>query len=138
MVKLGEAVGIIAAQSIGEPGTQLDAAHLPHRRCGRHDDITQGLPRIEELFEARTPKGEAVISEIDGVVDDLAGKATCVSCASAAPISNAARQKFRPATVLVSATATGCRKTRLSPASADDDRRDDSWPAWMARSSSSA
>ena len=64
----GEAVGIIAAQSIGEPGTQLTMRTF-HTGGIAGADITSGLPRVEELFEARTPKGEAVLSEIDGVVD---------------------------------------------------------------------
>ena len=69
MVKMGEAVGIIAAQSIGEPGTQLTLRTFHTGGVAGADDITQGLPRVEELFEARTPKGEAVIGEIGGVVD---------------------------------------------------------------------
>ena len=69
MISLGEAVGIIAAQSIGEPGTQLTLRTFHTGGVAGADDITQGLPRIEELFEARNPKGEAVISEIDGTVD---------------------------------------------------------------------
>ncbi|MBU8908625.1 DNA-directed RNA polymerase subunit beta' [Desertibacillus haloalkaliphilus] len=66
-VEVGEAVGIIAAQSIGEPGTQLTMRTF-HTGGVAGDDITQGLPRIQELFEARNPKGQAVISEIDGRV----------------------------------------------------------------------
>ncbi len=69
LVELGEAVGIIAAQSIGEPGTQLTLRTFHTGGVAGGEDITQGLPRVEELFEARTPKGEAVISEIDGIVD---------------------------------------------------------------------
>ena len=65
---MGEAVGIIAAQSIGEPGTQLTMRTF-HTGGIAGADITSGLPRVEELFEARAPKGEAVLSEIDGVVD---------------------------------------------------------------------
>ncbi len=65
----GEAVGIIAAQSIGEPGTQLTLRTFHTGGVAGSDDITQGLPRVEELFEVRNPKGEAVISEIDGKVD---------------------------------------------------------------------
>ena len=65
---LGEAVGIIAAQSIGEPGTQLTMRTF-HTGGIAAADITSGLPRVEELFEARSPKGEAVLSEIDGVAD---------------------------------------------------------------------
>ena len=66
-VEIGEAVGIIAAQSIGEPGTQLTMRTF-HTGGVAGDDITQGLPRVEELFEARKPKGQALISEIDGTV----------------------------------------------------------------------
>jgi len=68
-IRMGEAVGIIAAQSIGEPGTQLTLRTFHTGGVAGSDDITQGLPRIEELFEARNPKGEAVISEIDGAID---------------------------------------------------------------------
>ena len=64
---IGEAVGIIAAQSIGEPGTQLTMRTF-HTGGVAGDDITQGLPRVEELFEARKPKGLAIISEIEGTV----------------------------------------------------------------------
>ncbi len=67
-VNLGEAVGIIAAQSIGEPGTQLTMRTF-HTGGVAGDDITQGLPRVEELFEARKPKKMATISEIDGRVE---------------------------------------------------------------------
>src|SRR5690606_14766709 len=66
-VEVGEAVGIIAAQSIGEPGTQLTMRTF-HTGGVAGDDITQGLPRVQELFEARNPKGQAIISEIDGEV----------------------------------------------------------------------
>jgi DNA-directed RNA polymerase subunit beta' len=66
-VNVGESVGIIAAQSIGEPGTQLTMRTF-HTGGVAGDDITQGLPRVEELFEARKPKGLAVISEISGTV----------------------------------------------------------------------
>ena len=66
-VDIGEAVGIIAAQSIGEPGTQLTMRTF-HTGGVAGDDITQGLPRVEELFEARKPKGQAIIAEGDGTV----------------------------------------------------------------------
>ncbi|WP_010170029.1 DNA-directed RNA polymerase subunit beta' [Bacillus coahuilensis] len=66
-VEVGEAVGIIAAQSIGEPGTQLTMRTF-HTGGVAGDDITQGLPRIQEIFEARNPKGQAAVSEINGVV----------------------------------------------------------------------
>lgn len=69
-VEIGEAVGIIAAQSIGEPGTQLTMRTF-HTGGVAGDDITQGLPRIQELFEARNPKGQATISEIDGVIKEV-------------------------------------------------------------------
>ncbi|MCS7463566.1 DNA-directed RNA polymerase subunit beta' [Paenibacillus doosanensis] len=69
-VEIGEAVGIIAAQSIGEPGTQLTMRTF-HTGGVAGDDITQGLPRIQELFEARNPKGQAIITEIDGIVKDI-------------------------------------------------------------------
>ena len=68
LVNLGEAVGIIAAQSIGEPGTQLTMRTF-HTGGVAGDDITQGLPRVEELFEARKPKKMATISEISGTVE---------------------------------------------------------------------
>ena len=67
-VKLGTAVGVIAAQSIGEPGTQLTLRTF-HTGGVVGVDITTGLPRVEELFEARTPSGSAIISEIDGTVE---------------------------------------------------------------------
>ena len=67
LVETGEAVGIMAAQSIGEPGTQLTMRTF-HSGGVAGDDITQGLPRVEELFEARNPKGKATISEINGKV----------------------------------------------------------------------
>jgi DNA-directed RNA polymerase, beta'' subunit, predominant form len=69
-VEIGEAVGIIAAQSIGEPGTQLTMRTF-HTGGVAGDDITQGLPRIQELFEARNPKGQAIITELDGVVKEI-------------------------------------------------------------------
>ncbi len=69
-VEVGEAVGTIAAQSIGEPGTQLTMRTF-HTGGVAGADITQGLPRIQELFEARNPKGKALISEVDGVVTKI-------------------------------------------------------------------
>ena len=70
LVKLGQAVGVVAAQAIGEPGTQLTMRTF-HVGGVVGTDITQGLPRVEEIFEARSPKGEALISEIDGKVTDI-------------------------------------------------------------------
>ena len=70
VVKKGEAVGIVAAQAIGEPGTQLTMRTF-HIGGVAGSDITQGLPRVEEIFEVRPPKGEALISEIDGKVTSI-------------------------------------------------------------------
>lgn len=67
LVDVGEAVGIVAAQSIGEPGTQLTMRTF-HTGGVAGDDITAGLPRVEELFEARKPKGQAIITEIPGTI----------------------------------------------------------------------
>lgn len=67
-VQIGEAVGIIAAQSIGEPGTQLTMRTFHTGGIASTGDITQGLPRVEELFEARKPKGEAIVCEHSGTV----------------------------------------------------------------------
>jgi DNA-directed RNA polymerase subunit beta' len=68
MVELGEAVGVIAAQSIGEPGTQLTMRTFHTGGIAGSEDITQGLPRVVELFEARTPKGAAVLARTSGVI----------------------------------------------------------------------
>ncbi|MCR4726431.1 MAG: DNA-directed RNA polymerase subunit beta' [Clostridia bacterium] len=67
-VKIGEAVGVIAAQSIGEPGTQLTMRTFHTGGVASSEDITQGLPRVEELFECRNPKAQAIISDIAGTV----------------------------------------------------------------------
>jgi len=69
-VKLGEAVGIVAAQSIGEPGTQLTLRTF-HTGGVAGVDITHGLPRVQELFEVRIPKGKAPLAEFDGVIEDI-------------------------------------------------------------------
>ena len=71
IVEIGEAVGIMAAQSIGEPGTQLTMRTFHTGGVAGGEDITQGLPRIQELFEARIPKGKATISEINGKVTKI-------------------------------------------------------------------
>ena len=71
VVELGEAVGIMAAQSIGEPGTQLTMRTFHDGGVAGGADITQGLPRIQELFEARNPKAKSIISEIEGDVTSL-------------------------------------------------------------------
>jgi len=73
-VEPGEAIGVMAAQAIGEPGTQLTMRNFHTGGvANKSGDITQGLPRVEELFEARTPKRVAVISKIDGQVTEIAG-----------------------------------------------------------------
>jgi DNA-directed RNA polymerase subunit beta' len=69
LIRVGEAVGIIAAQSIGEPGTQLTLRTFHTGGVAAGSDITHGLPRVQELFESRIPKGEAVIADIDGRVE---------------------------------------------------------------------
>lgn len=71
LVEVGEAVGVMAAQSIGEPGTQLTMRTFHTGGVAGGEDITQGLPRVQELFEARNPKGKATISEIDGKVTKI-------------------------------------------------------------------
>ena len=71
LVEIGEAVGVMAAQSIGEPGTQLTMRTFHTGGVAGVEDITQGLPRVQELFEARNPKGKATIAEIDGVVSKI-------------------------------------------------------------------
>ena len=68
IVEIGEAVGVMAAQSIGEPGTQLTMRTFHTGGVAGEEDITQGLPRVQELFEARNPKGKATIAEIDGKI----------------------------------------------------------------------
>ena len=72
VVEIGEAVGVMAAQSIGEPGTQLTMRTFHTGGVAGGEDITQGLPRVQELFEARNPKGKATIAEIDGKVTKIA------------------------------------------------------------------
>ena len=73
-MNIGEAVGIIAAQAIGEPGTQLTMRNFHTGGVASATDITQGLPRVVEIFEARKPKGLAVISEIAGKVEITEGQ----------------------------------------------------------------
>ncbi|HEX8974294.1 MAG TPA: DNA-directed RNA polymerase subunit beta' [Patescibacteria group bacterium] len=73
LVNIGQAVGIVAAQAIGEPGTQLTMRTF-HTGGVAGTDITQGLPRVEEIFECRPPKGEAIISEVDGTVAEIASE----------------------------------------------------------------
>ncbi len=70
LVEIGQAVGIVTAQAIGEPGTQLTMRTF-HSGGAAGRDITQGLPRVEEIFEARVPKGKAVVSEVEGRVEEI-------------------------------------------------------------------
>jgi len=70
-VEVGEAVGTVAAQSIGEPGTQLTLRTFHTGGVASDEDITQGLPRVQEIFEARNPKGEAIITEVTGTIDEI-------------------------------------------------------------------
>ncbi|QQS61854.1 MAG: DNA-directed RNA polymerase subunit beta' [Candidatus Moraniibacteriota bacterium] len=88
LVKLGQAVGTVAAQAIGEPGTQLTMRTFHIGGVVGGADITQGLPRVEEIFEARTPKGEAVIVEEEGVVREIiddGGKAVKIILETSSP-----------------------------------------------------
>ena len=82
LVEVGEAVGVIAAQSIGEPGTQLTMRTFHTGGVASAADITQGLPRVQELFEARKPKGLAKMSEVDGTITKIeigkAGRSICI------------------------------------------------------------
>ncbi|MDD2202821.1 MAG: DNA-directed RNA polymerase subunit beta' [Bacilli bacterium] len=71
LVEIGEAIGIMAAQSIGEPGTQLTMRTFHTGGVAGGEDITQGLPRVQELFEARNPKGKSTIAEIEGTVTSI-------------------------------------------------------------------
>ena len=76
LVKIGEAVGIIAAQAIGEPGTQLTMRTFHTGGVAEGGDITQGLPRVEEIFEARLPAGKAIVSQVDGQVLEITADRT--------------------------------------------------------------
>ena len=71
MIELGSAVGIVAAQSIGEPGTQLTMRTFHTGGVASGGDITQGLPRVEEIFEGRIPGGKAILSQVDGIVEEI-------------------------------------------------------------------
>ncbi|HJQ96130.1 MAG TPA: DNA-directed RNA polymerase subunit beta', partial [Acidimicrobiia bacterium] len=108
-VELGEAVGIMAAQSIGEPGTQLTMRTF-HTGGVAGEDITHGLPRVVELFEARTPKGKAVLAEVGGpiqIVDDDEGKRVVVDAKegeAAYPVSRRARLRIADGDVIEAGT----------------------------------
>ena len=138
MVASGEAVGIIAAQSIGEPGTQLTMRTF-HTGGVAGLDITAGLPRVEELFEARVPKGKAEISHIDGVVEILRERHRDEGQGHEHARSTTPRSACRRAPRCWPPPATSSRPTRSSPAIADKARtghRDaTSWPRSRASSS---
>ena len=74
LIELGEAIGIVTAQAIGEPATQLTLRTFHIGGVAGGQDITQGLPRVEEIFEVRQPKGKAIISEVDGKINDIIEK----------------------------------------------------------------
>ena len=115
MIGIGEAVGIIAAQSIGEPGTQLTMRTF-HTGGVAGQDITQGLPRVEELFEARIPKGKAEISHIDGIVEVIDGESgRKVKVTSREAFDTPARAR-RTAPSCSPPPATSSSSTRSSPA----------------------
>ena len=71
VVRMGSPVGVVAAQAIGEPGTQLTMRTFHIGGVAGGGDITMGLPRVEEIFEARSPKGKALLCEVDGKVIDI-------------------------------------------------------------------
>ncbi|MDO8743272.1 MAG: DNA-directed RNA polymerase subunit beta' [Candidatus Azambacteria bacterium] len=104
LVGIGMAVGIIAAQAIGEPGTQLTMRTFHTGGVATADDITAGLPRIQEVFEARIPKGKAVISEIDGKVVEIIdkGKQKLIRIAPSNPSSKEKEEKEKPSSAKAS------------------------------------
>ena len=141
VIGMGEAVGIIAAQSIGEPGTQLTLRTFHTGGVAGGDDITQGLPRVEELFEARNPKGEAVISEIDGTVDIFWEGEVRMLKVSRTDLKRREIDDARPGMSCWWTAKTGCRKIRSLPARGRRramTKMRPSWPAWTVRSSSRA
>jgi DNA-directed RNA polymerase subunit beta' len=93
LVKLGEAVGIVAAQAIGEPGTQLTLRTFHTGGVAGGGDITQGLPRVEEIFEMRSPKGKAAISKTDGKVIDVSQNLIKIKVVQSNPNSKKAKSK---------------------------------------------
>ena len=141
LVEIGSAVGIVAAQSIGEPGTQLDAADVPHRRygAGGGGDITSGLPRVEELFEARKkPKGEAVVMDIGGVAAPAQDEGVRIArVINSEVLQRTARHPGR-----LGSDGRGrrrrARKGDVAGAREPDGDGRSSQPAWPARSTSKA
>ena len=116
-VQVGEAIGIIAAQSIGEPGTQLTMRTF-HTGGVAGSDITQGLPRVEELFEARKPKGLAIISEIDGEVSIREKKKESTIAAPGDPVEDEnviSKDDIVKKEVIVTNSETGEAKSYLIP-----------------------
>ncbi|TSC53906.1 MAG: DNA-directed RNA polymerase subunit beta' [Parcubacteria group bacterium LiPW_39] len=97
LVKLGEAVGIVTAQAIGEPGTQLTMRTFHTGGVAAGGDITQGLPRVQEIFECQPPKGKALISEIDGQVAEIKeeGSSRIIKIVGVAKIDSPAKKSSR-------------------------------------------
>ncbi len=97
LVKLGEAVGIVTAQAIGEPGTQLTMRTFHTGGVAAGGDITQGLPRVQEIFECQSPKGKALISEIDGQVAEIKeeGNSRLIKITGAVKINSPAKKSSR-------------------------------------------
>ena len=112
LVRLGEAVGIVAAQAIGEPGTQLTMRTFHTGGVAGGGDITSGLPRVEEIFEVRPPKGRALLSDIDGQVIEIIeeGREKVVKVAVEPNEKELAKSKKK------SAVSEGIREFRIPPA----------------------
>ncbi len=92
--KFGTAVGIIAAQSVGEPGTQLTMRTFHTGGVASEGDITQGLPRVEEIFEARTPKAPAIVAEVDGVIAVKEGQRQVIGPDGKVAISTSSKERI--------------------------------------------
>ncbi|MBP6942436.1 MAG: DNA-directed RNA polymerase subunit beta' [Candidatus Buchananbacteria bacterium] len=94
LVKTGTAVGVVAAQSVGEPGTQLTMRTFHTGGVASESDITQGLPRVEEIFEVRTPKAKAVVAEVSGAVKIVSGQRDVTDSTGKVLMSTSSREKI--------------------------------------------